>query len=139
MNGVVCTAKSTRELRERIIDTCGGWAGRAAEQVFEDAHFHGKNHVYRLVDQNDHLVVVLDCDCPDHVDHRTRNHDSVITQLCLQGVVIYYYHSIKSKHHHVCLALKKKGAVQPADHEEDNSGLIPPGRDAEDTDHDLDA
>jgi len=110
MNKELLTKEASQDLRHKIEDWCGWTAGTAVEEVFEDAWFHGKNQVCQLVDENDHLVVVVDSDCPDHVNHEQKERqNSVITELCQQGVVLYYYHSIHSKHHHVCLAVKKKG------------------------------
>lgn len=115
MNKELLTRESSEDLKLRIVDRCGWMAGTAVAEVFEDAWFHGKNHVCQIVDENEHLVVVVDSECPDHVDHRRKERqNSVITELCRQGVVLYYYHSIHAKHHHVCLALNKKGAAVPA-------------------------
>ncbi|MDP1809118.1 MAG: hypothetical protein Q8L35_06235 [Actinomycetota bacterium] len=114
MNKELLTKESGQNFKHKIEDWCGWMAGTAADEIFEDAWFHGKNQVAQLVDENDHLVIVVDSDCPDHINHQQKERqNSVITELCRQGVVVYYYHSIHAKHHHVCLAVRKAGAVGP--------------------------
>ena len=110
MNEEILTKKTSQDLKLKIADWCGRIAATAAGEVFEDAWFHGKNQVCQIIDENDHLVVVVDSECPDTVNHHLKERrKSVIDALCQQGVVLYYYHSIHEKRHHVCLALKKKG------------------------------
>ena len=109
------TEKSGQDLKLQVIDRCGQMAGVAVSEIFEDAWFHGKNQVCQLVDENDHILVVLDSECTGHAG-QTEPKDrkvSAISKLCKNGVVLYYYHSINDKHHHVCLALKKKLAWLP--------------------------
>ena len=108
MKAELLTKQAGRDLKYQVVDWCGSMAGTAVDEVFEDAWFHGKNQICQIVDENDHLVVVLDSECPDRVDHGAPARDSVITDLCQQGIVLYYYHSIHERRHHVCLALKKK-------------------------------
>ncbi len=107
VNKEILTKETGNSLKLEIADRCGR---TAADEVFEDAWFHGKNQVCQIIDENDHVVVVVDSECPDQVDHPLNTRQkSVIDALCRQGIVLYYYHSIHEKHHHVCLALKKKG------------------------------
>ncbi len=106
----VLTRKRSDNLKLTVTDSCGWLACIAVDEMFEDARFHGKNLAYTLVEEEDHLVVILDSDCSNKSQHRTTkvHEDSTMTTLCDQGVILYYYHSIKDKHHHVCLALKKQ-------------------------------
>lgn len=108
------TRDSGTTLRHQVVDGCGTMAGIAVDELFEDAWFHGKNQICQIVEETDHVIVILDSECPDNVKHEGgEKRDSVITGLCRQGIVLYYYHSIHEKHHHVCLALKKLFAQAP--------------------------
>src|SRR3990170_3898121 len=115
MKGELLTKQAGRDLKYQVVDWCGAMAGAAVDEVFEDAWFHGKNQICQIVDENDHLVVVVDSECPDHISHHKKERrNSSITELCRQGVVLYYYHSIHERHHHVCLALKKASVTAPS-------------------------
>ncbi len=104
------TKQQGEHLKVKITDECGWMACVAVDEVFQDAQFHGQNLACELVNENDHIIVVLDSDCSPKSNHRTpkERNESIMTELCQQGIVVYYYHTIKDKHHHVCLALKKK-------------------------------
>ncbi len=106
----VLTRKKSDDLKLTVTDSCGWLACIAVNEIFEDAGFHGKNLAYKLINKEDHLVVILDSDCSNKSGHAApkEHDDSTMMSLCDQGVVLYYYHSIKNKHHHVCLALKKQ-------------------------------
>lgn len=107
----------TREVSEDykliVADSCGWLASVAVDEIFEDAWFHGKNQICQLKEKEDHIVVLIDSDCPDRLPPKVSANrpDSVISELCQQGIVMYYYHTIKERHHHVCLALKKKSII----------------------------
>lgn len=106
----VLTKERSDYLKVTVTDSCGWLACMTVDKIFEDARFHGNNLVYTLVNEEDHLVVILDSDCSNKSGHAIpkEQENSTMTALCDQGVVLYYYHSIEGKHHHVCLALKKQ-------------------------------
>lgn len=104
------TKQESEQVKVKITDECGWMACVAVDEVFQDALFHGQNLSCELVNEDDHVIVVLDSDCSPKSNHRTHKerNESIMTELCQQGIVVYYYHTIKDKHHHLCLALKKK-------------------------------
>lgn len=100
-------------LRSKVETLCGRAAGPAVAEFFDDTEYHGKNYTCELVDENDHLVVVLDCECSLGQTNASQDVHSVTDELLKQGVILYYSHSIVESRHHICLAVKKTGATYP--------------------------
>ncbi len=107
MSGKRLTEELKISLRAEVEALCGQIAGPAVAEVFLDTNYHGSNYTCELVDQEDHLVVVLDCECSKSHDGGDQRRPSVLGDLFEEGIVLYYYHSIIEKRHHICLAMRK--------------------------------
>ena len=115
MSGQSLTDALKASLRSQIELDCGPAAGSAVAELFHDAQYHGKNYTCELVDEYDHVVVIVDCDCAQSKGPADDNVRSVNDDLFNQGVILYYDHSILEKRHHIRLAIKKAGVPYPLD------------------------
>ena len=107
MSGKRLTEELKVSLRAEVEALCGRIAGPAVAEVFLDTKYHGSNYTCELVDQEDHLVVVLECECSKSHGSDGQRDPSVLGGLFEDGIVLYYYHSIIEKRHHICLAVRK--------------------------------
>lgn len=113
MCGLSLTEELKASLQSQIELECGPAAVPAVAELFHGAEHHGKNYTCELLDECDHVVVAVDCDCAQGEEAADDNVESVIDDLFKQGVILYYDHSILERRHHIRLAIKKSGVAYP--------------------------